>query len=488
MRQSRRVLSRSAAILVVGGLAAGCSSGVSRFSDDIFTGSTSNQRSIIKDENQPYPGDAAALPAPSNGAYANSPASSAVQPAPVSRSSLPPVASNAAPVQPQTVASAPALDSRPTNSTVSAAPAQPSMSSQAGGAQQVTVREGETLSGISRRSGVPVSVIMRANDIADANSVRVGQKIVIPSYAYSDRVPASAPESRKVAAASSGGERQPTPTPQPLKTPDNQVAVLPQQPKLKEPEARAEGAAPAAPATGEAGVYTVASGDSLYAIARKTGVKVDAIKAANGLDGGNIRVGQKLRIPAAGAATTVAAAPEPKAAAKVDPVVTGTPGSAQEKPKSNGATLAAYTPPNKTERPIDAVTASNDAEAPDSTGIGKMRWPVRGRVIGTYGNGRNDGIDIAVPEGTPIKAAENGVVIYAGDGLKDFGQTVLLRHADGKVTVYGHTSEIKVSRGDNVRRGQEIARSGMSGNADTPKLHFEVRKDSEPVDPQQFLE
>ena len=117
-----------------------------------------------------------------------------------------------------------------------------------------------------------------------------------------------------------------------------------------------------------------------------------------------------------------------------------------------------------------------------------MRWPVRGRVIGTYGNGRNDGIDIAVPEGTPIKAAENGVVIYAGDGLKDFGQTVLLRHADGKVTVYGHTSEIKVSRGDNVRRGQEIARSGMSGNADTPKLHFEVRKDSEPVDPQQFLE
>ena len=90
-----------------------------------------------------------------------------------------------------------------------------------------------------------------------------------------------------------------------------------------------------------------------------------------------------------------------------------------------------------------------------------MRWPVRGRVISHYGSGSgksNDGIDIAVPEGTPVKAAENGVVIYAGDGLKDFGNTVLVRHENGLVTVYGHASELKVKRGEKVKRGQEIAR------------------------------
>ena len=127
----------------------------------------------------------------------------------------------------------------------------------------------------------------------------------------------------------------------------------------------------------------------------------------------------------------------------------------------------------------------------ECTGIGRMRWPVRGRVISGYGTGggkANDGIDIQVPEGTPVKAAENGVVIYAGDGLKEFGNTVLVRHEDGLVTVYGHASELTVARGQKVKRGQEIARSGMSGATDLPKLHFEVRKDSAPVDPTSFLE
>lgn len=117
---------------------------------------------------------------------------------------------------------------------------------------------------------------------------------------------------------------------------------------------------------------------------------------------------------------------------------------------------------------------------------------MRGRVISPFGGSsagaKNDGIDIAVPSGTPVKAAENGVVIYAGDGLKEFGNTVLVRHEDGLVTVYGHASEIKVQRGQQVRRGEEIALAGMSGSADTPKLHFEVRKDLAPVNPAGYLE
>lgn len=116
-----------------------------------------------------------------------------------------------------------------------------------------------------------------------------------------------------------------------------------------------------------------------------------------------------------------------------------------------------------------------------------MRWPVKGRVISGFGQG-GDGIDISVPKGTPVKAAENGVVIYAGDGLKEFGNTVLVRHDNGLVTVYGNASELNVKRGQTVKRGDQLALSGMSGNASAPKLHFEIRKNSAPVDPSTYLE
>ena len=129
---------------------------------------------------------------------------------------------------------------------------------------------------------------------------------------------------------------------------------------------------------------------------------------------------------------------------------------------------------------------------PESTGIGKYRWPVRGAVINNFGDNvegtRNDGINISVPEGTPIKAAENGVVIYSGNGLKQLGNTVLVRHDDGKVTVYGNASKLEVQRGQKIQRGQTVAISGMSGNAKLPQVHFEVRKDATPVNPSSFLE
>ena len=119
----------------------------------------------------------------------------------------------------------------------------------------------------------------------------------------------------------------------------------------------------------------------------------------------------------------------------------------------------ASTPPKKAEKVIEQAE-QDTAAAPDATGISRMRWPVRGRVISDYGAGggkNGDGIDIAVPEGTPVKAAENGVVIYAGDGLKEFGNTVLVSHENGLVTVYGHASELKVARA--ARRSSAVRRS-----------------------------
>ena len=132
--------------------------------------------------------------------------------------------------------------------------------------------------------------------------------------------------------------------------------------------------------------------------------------------------------------------------------------------------------------------ASTSHRASNSPGF---RWPVRGRVIAGFGpkptGQQNDGINLAVPEGTPVKAAEDGVVAYAGNELKGYGNLVLVRHANGYVTAYAHASELMVKRGDSVKRGQMIAKSGQTGNVTSPQLHFEIRKGATPVDPMQYL-
>ena len=104
--------------------------------------------------------------------------------------------------------------------------------------------------------------------------------------------------------------------------------------------------------------------------------------------------------------------------------------------------------------------------------------------FGQFGSGlRNDGLDIAVPKGTPIAAAADGVVAYAGDEIKLFGGLVLINHGGGWVTAYGHADTLNVVRGQKVSRGQTIGLSGASGFVSEPKLHFEIRKDRKPVDP-----
>jgi murein DD-endopeptidase MepM/ murein hydrolase activator NlpD len=502
---------------------------VARFSDGIdltATASTDNQRSIIQKQSasQPYPGDAVAA-APVDGSYTQSVSRSSIEPIKVQ--ALPPVAqSEPAPaVKPARVAAAPAkpkLDSTATGTVKplaqkpfrQAEPETPRVASEEGepkgwsraGGTQISVREGETVYNLSRRYGVPAEIIMKTNGLATADGLQAGQKIVIPTYVYAAKAPVSAPDHNpNVAdARSSRGTKYDVPAdkvPLPARAPVEKVAVLPQQPKLKEQKATApvdaqaasdpkvkpakEAKVAAAQPKPVPGAYTVQPGDSLSAISRKTGVSVAALKQANGMKDGLIRIGQTLKVP--GGQETASAAPAAKAKqAELDPVKTAsTPPPAKATPTE---TLASYTPPKKAEKLIRQA-AEDDVEAPDSTGIGKMRWPVRGRVISAFGSGKDgDGIDISVPEGTPIKAAENGVVIYAGNGLKEFGNTVLVRHDDGLVTVYGHASSLEVQRGQKVKRGQEIAQSGMSGSADSPRLHFEVRKNSAPVDPRSFLE
>ncbi|MEW9836048.1 peptidoglycan DD-metalloendopeptidase family protein [Mesorhizobium marinum] len=494
LRRSGLKLSQGAAVLLLAGMAAGCSSQVARFGsvDDFMTASTPNQRDIIRPSAQtsgaqPYPGSGQVAAAPVDGAYSGS----------VSRGALAPVSTAAgqpAPMQePVRMASAPAAQPVDDFATGTTRP-QPVIAeetdikgwSRAGGTR-VTVKEGETVYNLSRRFGVPADVIMKSNGLTESDGLKAGAKIVIPTYVYSDRAGVSAPDNnpKTAKAKSSRGDQQPS---DPKQSQQN-LAVLPQTPKAKDGASTASTTSASnsdAKPSSAPGTYKVQQGDTLSRIARNTGASVTAIKEANGLSDGLIRVGQTLKIPSASGGAKVASA----APAATDKVVTNAtkPVETAAAPKpTKTEQVAAYTPPRKTEKVIEQA----DETAPDATGIGRMRWPVRGRVISQYGKGggkSNDGIDISVPEGTSVKAAENGVVIYAGDGLKEFGNTVLVRHEDGLVTVYGHASALKVNRGDKVKRGQEIAVSGMSGQTDAPKLHFEVRKNSTPVDPSSYLE
>jgi murein DD-endopeptidase MepM/ murein hydrolase activator NlpD len=247
--------------------------------------------------------------------------------------------------------------------------------------------------------------------------------------------------------------------------------------------------------------HVVQSGDTAWNISRRYGVSVAQLAAANG-GSTTVKLGTRLIIPGGGGGGS---APQPNVQlASLNPQVTPqTPA-----PAPAPAVPAAIAQPQQGASPIaDARAQQQVAVAPQTGAAGSLapaapepqaapaasgfRWPVRGRVISGFGkkpNGeRNDGINLAVPEGTAVKAAEDGTVIYAGNELKSYGNLVLVRHSNGWVSAYAHNSDLKVKRGDAVRRGQVIALSGMSGGVTTPQVHFELRKDASPVDPLQHL-
>jgi len=128
---------------------------------------------------------------------------------------------------------------------------------------------------------------------------------------------------------------------------------------------------------------------------------------------------------------------------------------------------------------------------PPARASARFSWPVNGKLIagfGAAGKGlHNDGINIAAPAGTQVLAADNGVVAYAGNELKGFGNLLLVKHADGWTTAYAHNGKLLVKRGDEVKQGQVVAEVGRTGNVDTPQLHFEVRKGTQAMDPMEFL-
>ena len=338
---------------------------------------------------------------------------------------------------------------------------------------RILIKSGDTLSAISVRYHVPQAEILRANKLKTGADLKFGKSIIIPVTIKVELKAKSIPV--ELAVETKNKKKVPA------KVPEQDKAILPStasRDKAKNTDAKlAKNDKNDKNDAADGTLYVVKEGDSLARIAKTHKVSVDTIKSANNMTTASLKIGQKLSIPDAD--TVTASIPTKKKEVKET--------ADANKPKT-------YTPPVADTKSVEEVqkTSDNGEQAPDETGIGKFRWPVRGAVIAGYGQNvdgiRNAGIDISVPEGTAIKSAENGVVIYAGSGLKDLGNTVLVRHDNGTVTVYGNASTLNVKRGDKVTRGEVIANSGMTGGAKRPKVHFEVRQNAVAVNPMTFLQ
>jgi len=313
------------------------------------------------------------------------------------------------------------------------------------GGTPVTVGNGETVHVIARKYGVPASVILQTNGIVNASDIRPGQRLVIPRYTVASAAPHSPPHS-----------------PPPVAVP----AVI--APRVNTPAVKSADS-----------VHVVEPGESLIGISRHYNISINVLaKANNILPYAKVNAGDRLKIQT----DSSAAQHQASLAPRVEPPRPVAPPQVATAPATQNARMV-------TSEAAKEETATKTAEATGA--LPSFRWPVKGRIITAFGvkpNGQqNDGINLAVPEGTPVKAAEDGVVAYAGNELKGYGNLVLVRHSNGFVSAYAHASEILVKRGDTIKRGQTIARAGQTGNVTSPQLHFEIRKGSTPVDPAQYL-
>lgn len=228
---------------------------------------------------------------------------------------------------------------------------------------------------------------------------------------------------------------------------------------------------PGAENAGKPGYYSVKPGDTLIRIGLENGQSWKDIARWNNLENPNlIEVGQVLRVVPPGAAVA--------AAAPLAPAVVGDTGVVTR--PVNGAVVAPSTP-SATPAPVPAPAPA----APAEDGVAFV-WPAAGSLLAGFDEARNKGYDIGGKAGDPVLAAADGRVVYAGAGLRGYGNLVILKHNNTYLTAYAHNQALLVKEDQTVRKGQKIAEMGSS-DADRVKLHFEIRRQGKPVDPSRYL-
>ncbi len=412
----------------------------------------------------------------------------------------------------------------------------------ADGGTPVTVGQGESASVLATRFGVPTDALLRANGYSSAAQVQPGSRVIIPVYragAVAHSAPAAAtpakvaearPDPKAEAAAAREEQRKAEAAAKVAR--DDQRKAEAAAKVAREEEAKAK-KAEAATKDQELKRQKKAEAETAAQEARLARVEADKAAAQKAVEAKKLAEAKQIeakkaaemkvaeaRIAADKAKLAKAEAAKAKIdTAKADVAKAEAAKAAEEariaraeatkaakaerlaKAQAAREQAIAEAPVEKTQpkvaladKPVDKSTpvgsippAEETTKAAIDSDKPEFRWPARGRVIQGFSSGGNDGINIAVPEGTPVKAAEGGQVAYAGSELKGYGNLVLIRHPNGFVTAYAHNGELDVKRGDTVKRGQTIAKSGQSGNVGSPQLHFELRKGSTPVDPTNYL-
>ena len=237
----------------------------------------------------------------------------------------------------------------------------------------------------------------------------------------------------------------------------------------------------------------VARGDTLYSLSRKYSVPVNDLAVMNNLTPPfNLSVGQKIRVP-----NLARVSVEQVRTDDVKVAVKSTNATVQTQPqqKRDAKTIAEKVGAEKkvVATPVKKISSDPTKKLPkiNARSSSKFSWPVRGKILSNYGAKSsglfNDGINIGATRGTAVKAAENGVVAYAGNEVKGMGNLIIIQHEDGWMTVYAHMDSMVVRRGARVSVGQQIGTVGKTGKVDSPQLHFEIRKGTKAYNPTQYL-
>ncbi|WP_425374912.1 peptidoglycan DD-metalloendopeptidase family protein [Methylobacterium segetis] len=488
-----RTLSRFALIGVIGGGAAACSSDASRLGDPFVNPFASNLSSEPSATGSLPENEAAPAPAIRTGRI-QSEALGAPASAPLS------------PAAPRPALSRPAQP--PAQSTRVAATGAAGWNAQGG--TRITVAQGDSLNQMSTRYGVPASAILSANGLTSAAQVTPGRQIVIPVYTASGMNPDAMTARTVPAAPQERLQFSKGPKPADKATDAKAADVKAADVKAQAEKAQAEklqadkDAKRRAEKLAEAKLEAKRETERKEAEARKLAEEKARKEAAQKEAAKkHVRPGQTAKVePKAEVKAEMKPDPKAEAAAKAKieaardaarklaeakAAKEGAEKAAKEakeaKEAEKAAKVAAAKPAPAPEKTEPSATGSVAAAAPDQS----FRWPAKGRVIAGYGSSGNEGINIAVPEGTAVKAAEDGTVAYAGSDVKGYGKLVLVRHTNGYVSAYAHNGEIDVKPGEKVKRGQTIAKSGASGNVTSPQLHFEIRKGGSPIDPMSQL-
>ena len=345
------------------------------------------------------------------------------------------------------------------------------------GGMAVIAANGDTAKVLGERYNVPTDALLHANGLASASEIRPGTRVVIPVYNAGGGAPS------RVAQA------------EPVRHEPVQHDHSSRQKLLAKHESKPDDKMARREAERDAKLAKYEKAEREAKLARAEEAKHDKMHWAKGAQPAKLAKDEKGhgREKALAKLEThkaqADAADNSKVAKKLAKAE-----AVHEKPmKMAKAEVAPQEAPRKAApAPVDPEPTASLPREPEkasvsSSGNPEFRWPAHGRIIQGFKSGGNDGINIAVPEGTSVKAAEAGTVAYAGSEIKGFGNLVLIRHPNGYVTAYANNGDIEVKRGEQVKRGQTIAKSGQSGNVASPQLHFELRKGSTPVDPTRYL-